>query len=169
MNSRTVFKKAIDFVFRAEGGLSDNKHDQGGLTKYGISQKAYPTLDIKNLDREQAASIYYTEYWSKLSCHAFPNPLATVLFDTAVNCGVASTSRWLQSFCNKKGSQLLVDGVIGPKTVLEVLSHDNHLLTAGIIASRLDRYSKIVARKPEQKVFMRGWIDRVSKLLFYVL
>ena len=43
------FNKCIEIVLKFEGGLSDHVEDRGGLTNYGISQKAYPKIDIKKL------------------------------------------------------------------------------------------------------------------------
>jgi lysozyme family protein len=38
------FEKALDFVLTAEGDLVDDPPDPGGLTKFGISQRAYPMV-----------------------------------------------------------------------------------------------------------------------------
>ena len=43
------FDKAFELVIGHEGGLVDHPADPGGLTKYGISKRAYPNLDIRNL------------------------------------------------------------------------------------------------------------------------
>lgn len=82
------FEKAISFVLEHEGGLVKDKNDPGGLTKYGISQKSYPYLDIRNLTLEKAKQIYYENYWLKADCDKISFPLNLIIFDTAVNCGV---------------------------------------------------------------------------------
>ena len=46
------FNKAIEKVLKFEGVLSNDKYDAGGLTKYGISKRMYPTLDIAYRDWE---------------------------------------------------------------------------------------------------------------------
>ena len=51
------FNKAVEKVLKFEGVLSNDKYDAGGLTKYGISKRMYPTLDIANLTQEQAKDI----------------------------------------------------------------------------------------------------------------
>jgi len=45
------FKKAIEFVLRHEDAKLSGAvtHDSGGTTKFGISQKAHPNIDIKDL------------------------------------------------------------------------------------------------------------------------
>ena len=85
----------MEFVLLWEGGLSTNAADPGGVTNWGISAKAYPDLDIVNLTKEQAIEIYERDYWSKAGCECLPQPLAFVVFNAAVNCGVGRAKRWL--------------------------------------------------------------------------
>lgn len=89
------FARAIAFVLREEGGLVDNPADPGGLTNWGISQAAYPNLNIRNLTREQAMTIYFTDYWQRSGADKLPWPLNVVVFDSAVNAGVGMAQRWL--------------------------------------------------------------------------
>lgn len=56
-----LFARCIAFVFESEGGLSEDPNDKGGTTKFGISQRAYPNVDIKNLTRQQAELIYRSD------------------------------------------------------------------------------------------------------------
>jgi lysozyme family protein len=83
------FEKAIKFVLRWEGGLTEDKNDPGGLTKYGISQKSYPYLNIRELTLEKAKQIYYENYWKKADCDILDFPMNLICFDTAVNLGVS--------------------------------------------------------------------------------
>lgn len=57
------FDKCVEFVLASEGGYVNDKYDAGGETKFGISKRAYPDLDIINLTIEQAKDIYYKDYW----------------------------------------------------------------------------------------------------------
>lgn len=82
------FEKAIKFTLRWEGGYTDDPNDPGGETKYGISKKSYPTLDIINLTLEHAKEIYFENYWKKADCDILDFPMNLIVFDTAVNLGV---------------------------------------------------------------------------------
>lgn len=62
------FEKAVAFVLRHEGGYTNDNRDPGGETKFGISKRAYPSLDIKNLTEEQAKVIYRRDYWDRAGC-----------------------------------------------------------------------------------------------------
>jgi len=92
------FEMAIKFVLKWEGGYSFDKNDPGGETKYGISKKSYPTLDIKNLTLEKAKEIYYQNYWLKADCDKLFFPFNIIMFDTSVNCGVSRAKKlWVGS------------------------------------------------------------------------
>lgn len=162
------FNRSFHFVLISEGGTNDDPVDRGGLTKWGISEKQYPKLDIANLSLETAKHIYYNDYWRKNKCGLMPPDLATVLFDSSVNCGQPSGSKWLQMSSNKLGSTLLVDGIIGDLTMFEVRKYSSNRLLDLIIAERLKRYVWLLDEYPEQKKYIKGWIDRVSNLLTFV-
>ena len=81
------FDKALKFVLKWEGGYSNDPNDPGGETKYGISKRSYPELDISKLTLKQVKEIYYQNYWLKAGCDDLPYPFNIVVFDTAVNMG----------------------------------------------------------------------------------
>lgn len=97
----TNFERAFAIVVGEEGGYTCDPDDAGnwtsgvckaGLlrgTKYGISAKSYPSLDIKNLTLEAAREIYRRDYWAPLGCDARPWGAALCVFDAGVNQGVA--------------------------------------------------------------------------------
>lgn len=82
------FEKAFKFLMKWEGGYVNNPQDPGGETKYGISKKSYPDIDIPNLTIEQAKKLYHEDYWRGAGCEMISSPLDIIVFDTAVNCGV---------------------------------------------------------------------------------
>jgi hypothetical protein len=87
-------KKALTFVLKWEGEYSNDPADPGGETKWGISKRAYPKEDIKNLSRERALEIYANDYWFAAGCDSIPFPYNVAVFDTAVNCGVSRATSW---------------------------------------------------------------------------
>ena len=56
------FEEIINKVLEHEGGYVNDPTDLGGETKYGITKRFYPDLDIKNLTKEEAKQIYYNDY-----------------------------------------------------------------------------------------------------------
>ncbi|MEK6531248.1 MAG: glycosyl hydrolase 108 family protein [Deltaproteobacteria bacterium] len=88
-----AFEKAIAFVLRHEGGYVHDPRDPGGETKFGISKRAYPNMDMKALTEEQAKSIYKRDYWLKGGCDNMEWPLCLVHFDACVNIGIAQANK----------------------------------------------------------------------------
>ncbi len=84
----TSFQQGIKFVFRWEGGYVNDPNDLGGETNFGISKKAYPYLEIKEMTKELAEEIYHRDYWVKAGCFELAYPLDIVVFDTSINLGV---------------------------------------------------------------------------------
>ena len=46
------FNKIIEKVLEHEGGYVNDPTDLGGETKYGITKRFYPDVDIKNLTKD---------------------------------------------------------------------------------------------------------------------
>lgn len=88
------FPKAIKIVLELEGDAKLVK-DSGGLTKYGISSRSYPGLDVASLSEDAAKSIYLSDYWTPAKCNSLPWPMCLYVFDCAVNQGLYA-SRKLQ-------------------------------------------------------------------------
>lgn len=105
------FQRCLALLLTEEGGLVNNSRDPGGLTKYGISKRSYPELNIAALTRETAAAIYRRDYWTPLHGDELPADLTLVLFDCAVNQGTTTAVKLLQEALNLKP-----DGVLGPIT-----------------------------------------------------
>lgn len=153
MKSDTAFDYALAVVMHHEGGYVNDERDAGGETKYGISKRAYPDLDIKNLTEKEAAFLYYKDYWLKAKCDKLPDGLAMFHFDTAVNMGVHAANRLLQ-----KALRVEVDGVIGPVT-LKAVDRLRHDLLSRYAMLRISKYSDMAAFK----VYKNGWIRRVME------
>ena len=81
------FRECVDIIIAKEGGYVFRKDDPGGETNFGISRKAYPKEDIKNLTREKAIELYRRDYWDKLGLESLPAEARLMYFDCAVNQG----------------------------------------------------------------------------------
>jgi len=150
----SAFDRAVEFVLAREGGYSNDTHDSGGETKFGISKAAYPNLDIKNLTVEAAKAIYKADYWDRCSCGSFPQPISFVLFDSAVNQGPSKAIRLLQA-----ALKVQQDGRVGPETIRAAQRADIGFLTAMFVARRAFQYSL----HPEVIRYGQGWFNRLAE------
>lgn len=154
-----LFDLAIELVLRHEGGYVNNPRDPGGETKYGISKRSYPRLDIKALTREQAVEIYHRDYWvDNRYCDLVSDGLAAKVLDIAVNVGAKRANKWLQESARDCGFNVTVDGVMGPRTVAAVNGCDTASVMVGFVARAYRHYRKLSFAKPE---FADGWMRRL--------
>jgi lysozyme family protein len=147
-----TFEQAVAFVLSQEGGISDLAGDSGGLTKFGISQRNHPNLDIASLTKEQAIEIYRSDYWHKLSCDQLPNGLDLLVFDAAANEGATRAAKMLQGVL-----KLAEDGVVGPSTI-KAANHEPNVIT-DYLGQRMYQYALI----PQISIFGRGWYSRLAR------
>jgi lysozyme family protein len=57
------FEYVINIILNNEGGYNNNSNDKGGATKFGISSRSYPDVDIANLTKTEAKNIYKRDFW----------------------------------------------------------------------------------------------------------
>lgn len=161
MTYSDIFLKCIPVILKNEGGYVDNRTDTGGETNYGISHHAYPTLDIKNLTIGQAIEIYYNDYWLPMNVEGIKeDELILHLFDSSVNMGVRTAIKLLQRLIG-----VIDDGYIGDITLKAITEFEGDIVTSFIKRRKLF-YITLVQNRPEQRIFLKGWINRVSKTHF---
>ncbi len=95
-NYPPAFERAMARLLGDEGGYVDNPADPGGETKFGITKREYPNLDIAALTPATAAAIYYRDWWQRYGYGDLPGPIAVKLFDLAVNIGPDHAARCIQ-------------------------------------------------------------------------
>ncbi len=144
-----MFNRALDFLLKKEGGYVNNPKDPGGETKYGISKRSYPSVDIKNLSLQQASDIYYKDYWLTSGANTIKNQrVATFIFVTGVNTGITFVKNMTKSILASKKSLSL--NALDPEDVIQNMQ----LLT-------IKRYVSIVNGNPDSREFLLGWLNRV--------
>jgi len=109
----SLFDQSVRSVLKHEAGYVNDPSDPGGETKYGITKRSYPTLDIAMLEVGDAIAIYRADFWDRIHGDELPASLAYFMLDTAVNLGVVQSVRYLQ-----RAAGVPVDGVVGPVTLV---------------------------------------------------
>lgn len=157
------FGPAFEFLLPHEGGYSFDPKDVGGKTKFGISSKSYPSLNIENLTLADAEAIYRRDFWEPNRYGAFESQeIASKTFDLAVNMGARTANKLLQGACILCGANLASDGNIGPETILAVNQAPPEKLIRNLIALAVGRYKQIAVDHPEDAKFLGGWIRRAA-------
>ena len=157
-----IFEYSFDLVLEFEGGYSNSPHDGGGRTYLGVSERAHPDLWRNGKPtRAQAMTLYRDHYWDRCRCDKMPGCIAVPVFDTAINCGVSASVRFLQMAINKSPS-VLVDGLIGPATLKAANDPDIDCkkLVRDFTTHRLHHYAGL----PSYPHFWKGWTRRAVQV-----
>jgi lysozyme family protein len=167
------FDKAIDITLKNEGGFVDDKTDTGGATKFGISfdfikrnnidinkDGVVNKGDIITLSVEEAKKLYEKYFWKYDD--VLNQLVANKVFDMAVLMGEHQCIIYLQRACNvlAPASPLVVDGVIGAKTVAVVNALDAPTLLTKFKEILLSHFEQCVTVAPQKGKFLAGWQKR---------
>jgi lysozyme family protein len=155
------FLKAFDYLMYHEGGYVNHPNDPGGETKYGISKRSYPHLNIKDLTRDQARQIYFVDFWHKCECEDIEDEtIATKFFDLAVHTGISQAVKLIQRALRATGTHVAEDGIIGPVTLSAINKADPTDLLAALKSETAGYYRLIANANPSQKKFINCWLNR---------
>ena len=147
-----------------EGGDSNHPSDRGGLTRFGISQAAFPHVDIAGLTRANAIELYRQFYWDANRCGELPPALAVILFDGAVQHRHGVAAKLLQQSLG-----VPADGDIGPLTIAAARRAGVVEAVTQYMARRAELYSYIVTANSSQSVFLKGWYVRLFRVHQFAL
>ena len=148
------FHRCISLILGEEGGIENHRKDPGGLTKFGISQRSYPTLNIAALTLDDAKAIYRRDYWNPIRGDELPSGLDLTLFDSAINQGPVTAIQLLQH-----ALQIKADGLLGPITLAASIQAMPNLLD-DFDAERALRYEF----NRNEETFGRGWYRRLLRI-----
>jgi lysozyme family protein len=143
-----------------EGGYVNNPRDPGGETKFGISKRSYPDVDIAGLTADAAKAIYWRDFWTKGHMDQMAPVLAFQVFDAAINHGLAPAIRMMQHSMG-----LAPDGVVGPITSAAIADCDPHKIAILIVAERLMLWPNLNTFD----TFGAGWMRRAGQDLQYLV
>ena len=153
-----MFEEAVKQVLKHEGGYVNDPVDPGGETNMGISKKAYPYLNIKELTEKDAKDIYFKDYWLKGKCSKLPEELQHIYFDMVVNMGKSRAVMVLQAAICGKGMKIAIDGGIGPQTIQASLK--SGVEKDRLRSYRVKYYADLIKRKPKLEKYWYGWYRR---------
>ena len=160
------FNKFLDYIFEVEGGFTDDENDRGGKTKYGIieeeARKFGYTGDMRNLTKDFAKNIYFKKYYlgNKLD-KIIDDRVALSIFDWAVNSGGRGIKK-AQIVANKFGANLVIDGIIGNKTLEAINGINPEAFLKEYHEMQRTFYKNLAARDDSQEGFLKGWLNRVE-------
>ena len=163
----TRFERALKYMLKNEGGLSDDPDDLGGATEHGgITSRFHPVTFWKvrraKTPEERDTIIhdfYLKKYWNKLYNLISSERLAIRLFDLGVNLGVKRAVRLLQTTINENSDyHLTVDGIFGKNTL-------NAVNKTNVYQAYKDKVKEYYESRSTFWKFGRGWLRRLNRLI----
>jgi lysozyme family protein len=172
------FGNCIEWVLRLEDrrleGKSLNLGDGAGWTRFGITSKNNPQLPetffsdsstsarMKNDEAlEVAKDCYWRGYWQPIRGSELPtDELAATMLSFNVNDmhfanGALEAVKLLQEALG-----LNQDGFLGPITMAAVQSSDPSNVSQKLREAQERYYLRVLAAKPNDERFRKGWIAR---------
>ena len=154
------FLAAVERVLADEGGYSSNPADPGGATKFGISARSNPGVDIAALTRDAAIEIYWREWWQRFGFAQLPAAVASKTFDLAVNVGASNAIECLRRALRACGSPVTEPGSLGLVTIVASRCADPHALMAALRSEAAGHYRLVAANQKRGADFLKGWLNR---------
>ena len=161
--------KLIPTIKKWEGGYSDNPNDRGGATNSGVTLAVYQSVygksktknDLKKMTSDQWDYIFTKLYWNKWKADEIKNQsIANILVDWVWMSGYGTIKK-IQSLFG-----LTADGIVGNKTISYINSQDQEEVFNKIWNRRKQFYESLVKNNPSQKVFLKGWMNRLNTFKF---
>jgi len=160
------FEDAFDELMGLEGVDADDPGDHGGATRWGISKRSYPQVDIKHLSKEDAKQIYWKDFWNRLLLSQVDSDaVAAEIFEQAVNFGRKQAGMHVQAGLQLLGEVVDQDGYIGAQTIAAInfLGQRRTLIYLKVLNGyQFMKYLEIITNDPSQKKFFVGWLRRMA-------
>jgi len=183
------FDYAVEHVLWLEGVESDDV-DAGGVTRYGITRPVLAELgaiegdldgngvidaaDVRLLSRSQAIDIYRRFWWERFGYEAIAEEgVAARILALSVNAGGMQAHKIVQRTINALIQEwykqthewivpLAVDGIFGGRTAAAVNEITPSFFLHEFRAQMEVFYRACVARNPNYKPYLDGWLNRAA-------
>lgn len=183
--------KYYDWAFKVllhlEAGYVNDPDDPGGATNFGISLRylkergdldgdglldgdldgdgIVDITDIQNMTQEDAEHLYLHGFWLPNKLDRLLSELVAVkMLDMCVNMGSKQAWKLAQRAANRMGNDLIVDGIVGPKTIdaINLLHRRDYELLTVLREEQGSFYSRLIVKKPVFEKYRVGWLRRAA-------
>ena len=165
------YEKLIPTVLKWEGGFVNHPSDPGGATNSGVTLSTFRSVygkektvqDLKNMTRKQWEYIFKTRFWDRWKADDIYNQaIANLLVDWLWASGIYGI-KYPQEVLRVK-----TDGIVGLKTLAAINYYPNKKeLFEKLWNRRKKHFEDIVRNRPQSKVFLKGWLRRLSDFKWF--
>ena len=177
-------QKYIEFTKRWEGGLSNDTDDSASVypcpthykgksgyhTNIGITYKTWVSIfgtknDLRFLEMnaDDWFNVFKTLYWNGVRADEYKSiKIGIIVTQMAWGSGKKVAVKTLQTALNKIGSKVVMDGILGNKTIEAANAANPDTLFSIILAERESFFRKIGVGKNAN--YLKGWLNRLDDL-----
>ena len=177
-------EEALDIMYRLEfsneSNVLEKNATEDGWTFMGVYQGAFPNLDLWKVIRqklqqyngdmklvgsmmynnaavrEMVEAFYKKEFWDKAKLdEVHSQQIANEIFIAGVNMGMKKAVMLAQKLVG-----VPADGVMGPKTLKAINTHDDTAFDEMYDMLEMDYYEMIVVNDPRKRIYAKGWRNR---------
>ena len=135
--------------------------DPRGAVKYGISQHAYPLVDIANLTLDEACAILERDFWNHYSLGLFVfQSIANKVMSMLINDNPYSAILNIQKAVNNCGGDLIEDGLLTVATITAMNLIPEILLLNTVKLVDVAYCMFQVKVNPAQSANLQAWLAR---------
>ncbi len=167
------FTQALPFILKHEGTALFVDKENGERSRYGVTEKLliaidYEVKDPNLLTIEQVSDIYSRLYWGFSKCALMISQLvANKVCDMSVNFGNYWAAKLTQAALNSLGVPCVIDGMIGPHTIIEInqfmFTPDGEMRFLQELALKCASRYKLLAVGSKAK-YLSGWLTRAADI-----
>jgi lysozyme family protein len=168
-----VFPRAFAVVEEHEGAVyTDDPSDHGGPTCRGLTLTLFRAWkrrpeataeELSRITRDDVMACFRECFWEPYGYGRVADPIvATKLLDTTVNLGPARAHRIAQLAASRCGHHLLIDGVLGSKSLAALNASEPRPLLRVWCSEQREYYLRLISADPTQARFRAGWLRRAA-------
>ncbi len=154
-------------------GWSDHPLDKGGATMCDVTLKTYIVYcrrkGLPEPDKERLRNIPFT-HWMDILKSAYWDMWKADLINNQSIADILVDWVWASGGASIKAAQRVIgvnpDGIIGHATVMAVNSQDPGIIFPRLHDARIEYVQEIVRRNPDQKIWLKGWMNRINDIKF---
>lgn len=152
---------------------TNDPNDAGGPTKFGINiytlrrhrHKAVTAKDVEDLTEEEAHDIAKNEWWpyDEIDSQSVANRAADFGFNTSIFS--INGVKLLQNAANHLGRRLVVDGLLGPKTIEAVNTLPPERLIPEMKKAQRNHYWELIEKVANRGLEEWGWTHEETDMV----
>ena len=163
-------EKLMPLIHKWEGGYVNHPNDKGGCTMKGVTISTFRKYfgenktcsDLKNITDEQWLYVFNKGYWDTCKADEINNQsIANIIVDWAWMSGTKTAIKKIQKILGVES-----DGIVGNQTINAINTADQEKLFNNIYNKREEFYYNICENNSSQKVFLKGWLNRLKDFEF---